>query len=63
MPWAPNENVPHPEMPPNPAVVGGSAGAVTVDDLAVREDWPRRSDSLLERFLNNLRLALSIPHT
>jgi hypothetical protein len=28
-----------------------------------RDDLPKRSDSLLERFLNNLRLALSVPHT
>jgi hypothetical protein len=27
-----------------------------------RHDWPGRNESLMERLLNNLRLALSSPH-
>jgi hypothetical protein len=55
--------VPRLEGPPNPVAQGRSASSVVADESRLRDDWLRRDHSLMERFLYNLRLALSVPHS
>ena len=53
---------PRSEGPPH-LVVHGDEETALADDSHLRTDGPRREESLLARFLNNLRIALSVPHT
>ena len=48
----------------NPPIAIGQASSIQSGGEAMqRDDRPSRSDSLMGRFLNYLRLALSMPHT
>ena len=45
-------------------IANGQARSIQSGGDAMQgDDRHSRSDSLMERFLNNLRLSLSIPHT
>ena len=47
-----------------PLIPKGQTTPVTTDDSAIDfDDRPGRNDSLVERFLYNLRVALSAPHS
>ena len=51
------------EIAAGPLAPNNQTTPVKADDAASeREVRPVGNDSLLERFLNNLRLALSVPH-
>jgi hypothetical protein len=48
----------------SPAIAIGQASSIQSGGEAMqRDDRTSRSDSFMERLLNNLRLALSVPHT
>jgi hypothetical protein len=46
-----------------PPIAMGQASSIPTGGEATRDDCPSRSDSLMQRFLDNLLLALSVPHT
>jgi hypothetical protein len=48
---------------PEPLVPMGQTAPIKADCADIdRDDRPVRNESLLERFLQNLRIALSAPH-
>jgi hypothetical protein len=49
--------------PPHPVAQGPSASSIVADESRRHNDWAKPEDTLMERFLYNLRAALSVPHT